>query len=648
MDDAGGGAPEKRRELYRFAISAVFAVNVMMLSFALYSGFFTQLTREAVRYLSWPIFLLAAVPFLYGGWGIHRRAWAGLGAGMFTMESLISAASGSAFFYSLFNLIQGSIHLYFDTASMLITLTLLGKMLERNAKDHVLKDLSALFALKPSKVKRVCDQYPQGRYVSIEMLGRGDLFLVDEGEIVPADGLIHQGEGRVDESSLTGESIPLAKGPGHHIHSGTTVVQGAFQVRAQAVGEDSTMGQMVQVIQRSLGEKTAFEGRTDRLLVVFVPLILGLALATGGTCWWLGMGFEAALIRSITVMVISCPCALGIAIPLARVAGISMAGRKGILVREFSCFERAGMSDAFVFDKTGTLTEGRYELQQIIPAAPFHRAEVLALAAGLERLSEHYIAAEIRRCAAAEGLSPAAVGDLENHGNGISGIWRGRRVRIGSRDLVPGAAAHGADPLPAGDAQSMVYVGCNGRLAAVFQFGDRIRAGAAEAVRGLMQRGCQVFLVSGDDPRTTRSVGRRVGIQGCHGGRLPEEKARFIRQLGRAGRRTVMIGDGINDAPALVAADLSMAVYSGPYLGREVADMTLMQSDPRQVLTFLDLAGIVNRKIYQNLVFSGIYNLSSIPIAMLGLLTPLVAVTAMLLSSLTVIGNTLFMIRRSG
>ncbi len=642
--------PERRRELYRFAVSAVFSMNVMMFSFALYSGFFTRLSREAVYDLSWPIFIFASVPFFYGGWNIHKRAWAGLRTALFTMETLISTAAGSAYVYSVFNLMQGSIHLYFDTTSMLITLTLLGKMLERNARDHVLKDLKALFALNPTKVKLVGDGYPAGRYVAIGMLQKGDVFIVEEGDVVPADGVVAAGEGRVDESSLTGEATPIRKRPDHLLHSGTTVIQGTMRVKAEAVGEDSTIGRMIRIIQRSLDEKTAFEGKTDRFLVAFVPLVLILALATGTFCWIRGTGFEGALVRAMTVMVISCPCALGIAIPLARVAGISIAGRKGILVREFSCFERAGKVGAFVFDKTGTLTEGRYELREIAAFSPFDRQDALALAAGLEKVSGHYLAMEIRRFSTEAGIVPAEVTALAAHENGISGTWRGQAVRIGAADFVPEARRHNggfmSDLPTAGDVRSRVYMTCGGRLAAVFIFGDRIRAGSQEAVRALQRRGYRVALISGDEEQTAREIGRRLGIHECYGGRLPAEKAAFIRQLEEEGVTAAMIGDGINDAPALITAGLSFAVYAGPFLGKEAADMTLMQSDPRRILTFLDLADEVNRKILQNLICSAVYNLLAIPIAMAGLLTPLIAVTAMLLSSLTVIGNTLLLIRR--
>lgn len=648
-DGPGDSSPEHRREVCRFALSAVFAMNVMMLSFALYSGFFTRLSRESVQYLSWPIFLMASVPFFYGGWRIHRRAWAGLRARVLPMETLISTASGSAYFYSVFNLVQGSIHLYFDTAAMLITLTLLGKLLERSAKDRVLRNLSAFFALTPTKVRLVTDTHPRGRYAAAAALRKGDLFIVEAGEIVSADGVVMDGRGRVDEASLTGEAVPVPKRPGDPLHAGTTVVQGVFRVRARAVGEDSTLGRMQRILQRSLSEKTPFEGRTDRLLVVFVPLILGLAAATGLFCWARGMGVEASLVRAITVMVISCPCALGIAIPLARVAGISAAGSRGILVREFSSFERAGRVSAVIFDKTGTLTEGSHALREVAAFPPFGRREALALAAGLEEASEHYLAAEIRRVCEREGIVPERVTSLKAHDNGVSGTWNGAAVRIGARDFVPGARRREPAPDLAADADelSRVYLAREGRLAAVFLFGDRIREGSTGAVRELRRRGLRVALVSGDEPRTTLAIGRRVGIAECAGGVLPSGKAAFIRDLGKAGEGTAMVGDGINDAPALAAADLSIAVYSGPGLGREAADLTLMNSDPRQVPAFLDLAGKVNRKILQNLICSAAYNLLSIPVAMAGLLTPLVAVTAMLLSSLTVIGNTLLLIRRA-
>ncbi|MEN8780424.1 MAG: HAD-IC family P-type ATPase, partial [Desulfobacterales bacterium] len=309
----GGRAKEKRRETIRFAVATFLTMNVMMMSFALYSGFFSSLAPLTVANLSWPIFIMATVVMAYGGKFIFVKAVAGFSNAAFSMETLIAIGASSAYLYSIFNLSRGSIHLYFDTASMLITLVLLGKLLERNAKEKVLEDLEAFFALKPTKVKVCSREQPEGRYVSAEYLRKDDLFLLDDGEIAPADGLVISGDGLVDESSLTGEARPIPKRSGSSIRSGTRVSRGSFKVKALAVGEDSTLGQMMRIIEQTLAQKTAFEGKTDRLLKGFVPLIILLSIGTAIFGFLLGLDPGDALIRAVTVLVISCPCALGVA-----------------------------------------------------------------------------------------------------------------------------------------------------------------------------------------------------------------------------------------------------------------------------------------------------------------------------------------------
>ncbi len=643
------GALPKRNEFIRFCVAALFTMNVMMLSFALYTGFFTHFDMDTIYKLSWPIFVLASIPFFYGGWSIHRRAWSGVFSGAFTMETLISAAAAAAYFYSIFNLIYGTLHLYFDTAAMLITLTLLGKLLERNAKERVLSDLEAFFSLTPRKAKIRTDAYPEGRYVAIEMLQAGDEFIADADEIVPADGPILKGRGRVDESSLTGEATPILKKAGDRMKSGARILQGRFRVRADAVGADSILGQMISIMEQTLSRKIAVEGRTDILLQWFVPAILVLAVGTGAVGFWLGLSFEAAMIRAITVMVISCPCALGIAIPLARVAGISLAGRSGILVRDFVAFEAAERVDTIVFDKTGTLTQGRYTLLQIIPSGPYSAETLLSLAVALETESDHPIASEIRRAAARKGLSALPVQSVTLQENGVSGVWDGKRVKIGSQAFVlsdlDAMEEMGTVPETVKKDSSRVYMAVDGQPVGMLAFGDNIRDGATQAVGELARQGMKLALISGDGEQATRSIADRLGIDLHHGGQLPAEKAAFVKGLQRNGRITAMVGDGVNDAPALVQADLSIAIHSGSHLGKEAASITLMRGDPRQILSFLDLARRVNRKIHQNLFCSVIYNILAIPIAMSGLLTPVIAVIAMLLSSLTVIGNTLLLMK---
>jgi heavy metal translocating P-type ATPase len=647
-------AVERRREFARFVISAFLTMNIMMLSYALYSGFYTRFMQDqdAIYKLSWPAFIMASIVIVYGGFEIFKKAWAGLTNSAFSMETLIIIGALSAYLYSTVSLFAGSVHIYYDTAAMLITLVLLGKTLERRAKGRVLEGLENFFALKPSKVRICTDEHPAGRYTSADQLLPNDLFRVDVEEIIPADGSIMSGAGSVDESSLTGEPVPIKKKPGDTLRSGTRVIRGSFMVKAQQVGSHSTLGQMIAIIEKTLMTKTPLEGKTDRILQWFVPVIISLAAGTAVVCVLAGISLESAVLRAVTVLVISCPCALGIAIPLARVAGISIAGKKGLLVRDFKAFEQAERTSAFVFDKTGTVTTGQWNLIDIISDESRSRAEIIALAAGLEENCDHFIAAEILRQADQKGVQPLPVKHIQADEKGIQGDWGGQSVKIGSAEFLnQELKAAESLQLPKGidgsANRSFVYLGINGRLAAIFVFGDTLRPDAAATIRNLQGRGYRLALVSGDGEQTTRAVAAEIGVRNASGGQLPQDKSGLVRDLQQAGYRVAMVGDGINDAPALVQADLSIAVHAGGQLSKETADITLMRGEPSQIMDFLDFAGQVNKKIYQNLAFTYLYNAISIPIAMSGLLNPLVAVTAMLMSSLSVTGNTLMLVRRN-
>jgi len=644
----GTAGRERRKEFIRFGISAFLTMNVMMLSLALYSGFFTDLSADSVRALSWPIFAMATAVFVAGGWPIHRKAWQALVATAPGMESLVSLGSLSAYLYSAYNLLLGGLHLYFDTASMLITLLLLGRLLERRAKDEVQEDLGNFLSLRPTKVRVCSASHPEGRYLSAEALRRGEIFRAETGEILAADGVVVSGTALLDESSLTGEPMPLGKRPGDRVRSGTRVQQGELTVRAEAVGEDSILGQMIAVTEKALSEKTPLEEKTDRILRWFVPAVLGLAATTAAACGWAGLGVDEALTRAVTVMVISCPCTLGIAVPLARVAGISLAGRRGILVRDFAAFDLAGRVDTVVLDKTGTVTDGTWTLVGIRDEGCLSRNEALTLAASLESYGDHPIARELTRQAAAEGLRAVDVEGVRIFENGISGIFRGDAVKIGSAEFVAKepAASGGAALGAHGSPFSSVFLTVGGRLGAVFLFGDRIRPEAKATVEWLRSLGLRVALVSGDGEAATREIARQVGITEAHGSRLPADKAGYVAGLQQDGRTVAMVGDGINDAPALVQADLAVALHSGGPLDKEAAHLTLMRGEPSQLRDFFTLAGKVRRKVRQNLTCSVFYNTISIPVAMAGLLTPIVAVGAMILSSLTVIGNTLLLTKR--
>jgi heavy metal translocating P-type ATPase len=640
----------RQREWMRFGISTFLAMNVMMLSYALYFGFFTDLSAETVASLSWPMAVMSAAVMGYGGMPFFRRAWQGLSQAAFSMDSLITVGALSAFGFSTFNLLSGSIHLYYDTACMLITLVLLGKILERRAKDQVLEGLDGLLCLMPSKVRLVDDSYPEGRYIAADRLAAGDLFRVARDEIVAADGVVVSGSGASDESSITGEPLPVVKKPGDPIRSGSRLHHGSVTVCADKVGAESTLGQMIAVVQNTLTLKTPGEARSEKILQWFVPAILVLAGATGAGVWLSGSGVDAAVLRAVTVTVIACPCALGIAIPLARVAGVALAARNGMLIRSFSAFERVKALDTIMLDKTGTVTRGAWRLQDIIPFGDFTPEKALALAAGLEQGSSHPIALEVLREARERHIRPERVAVVQAEENGMSGLWQGLEVKIGSAEfLAEDFAGQGLlrGPVRMRNAgSSLVYLGAGGRPAAVLVFGDQLREGIEQVVADLQRSGLRVILVSGDGAETTQAIGRALGIAEALGGRLPAEKAEVVSDLQRRGKKVLMVGDGINDAPALAQADLSLAVFAGGSLGKEVADATLMRAEPARITEFLDFGRAVNRTIRQNLALTFLYNAVSIPVAMSGLLSPLVAVCAMLLSSLSVIGNTYLLVRK--
>lgn len=647
----GQKRPESRREFVRLGISVFLTMNVMMLSFALYSGFFTQLSTDAIHHLTWPIVVMGSAVFIYGGAPIHRKAVSGLSAAAPGMETLISMGAGSAFFYSLYNWLTGSIHLYFDTASMLITLVLVGKTIEQRAKDRINEQISRFFELQPSKIRICSEQFPEGKYVSAKLLSPGDMFRVEAGEIVPADGRILKGNARIDESTLTGEARPIHKQKGDLVSSGTTIISGSLRVSAQAIGENSLVGQLISVMEASLDRKSNMQDVTDKALRYFVPAIVLLSMGTAMVCLLLGLNVQQAIIRAVTVMVISCPCALGVAIPLARVAGISLAGRNGILVHHFSAFEKIRNIDAFVFDKTGTLTRGEWDLIETETLDGWSMEKVLSLAAGLETHSHHYAGEAIVHAARENNIAPATATRVTETDNGISGYVENSLVEIGSAAFLSGETVtprqyRGSGKTEMASVISTVHMHVDEKPCALFHFGDAVRASSKTVIQDLKDRGIQLALISGDAQQTTRTIGNLVGISECHGSMLPEDKSEFVNTLRDRGHCVAMVGDGVNDVPALASADLGIAVHSGHRIGMEASGITLMGNDPAQILTFSELASHVSRTIQQNLGFTFFYNIVSIPIAMSGLLNPLVAVCAMLMSSLSVTGNTLYLTRR--
>jgi heavy metal translocating P-type ATPase len=649
--DADPKSSTYRKEFIRLVISAFITMNVMMLSFALYTGFFTQITADTIEKLTWPLVIMSCIVFFYGGAPIHQRAVSGLLKASAGMEALISIGASSAFFYSLFNWWTGSIHLYFDTTCMLITLVLIGKTIEQRTKDRIKKQIGSFMDMQPSKVRICTADFPLGKYMHIGQLSHGDVFRVAASETIPADGRILDGQARIDESTLSGEARPIRKKPGDRVSSGTRVVSGTINVTARAIGKNSLVGQLATIMEAALDHKTQMEDITDKALKYFVPAIILLAFMTAFVCLAFELPIQTAFIRAVTVLVISCPCALGVAIPLARVASISLAGKHGILVHHFTAFDRIHKVDTFIFDKTGTLTRGQWHLLDMQTYDPWDPDSVLSLAAGLELHASHYIGAALVQTAQNRYLKPATATQVIEQDNGISGYIDGAFVKIGSADFL-GVELKKTDgietdaPNNPTEPVSFVHMSVDDKSCACFLFGDSIRESSPEIISHMQQQGLKLALISGDSQTTTDAVGHKLGLFDCHGDMLPEEKANFIKARRKQGACVAMVGDGINDVPALASADLGIAVHSAYRIGTEASAITLMGNDPAQIKTFKTLASKVNRTIRQNLVFTFFYNIVSIPIAMSGLLNPLVAVCAMLMSSLSVTGNTLILARK--
>lgn len=635
----------------RLAITFFLSMNIMMFSWSIYSGFIWQLSDASIQLLSWPVLMMATVVLLYGGYPIHLRAWAGIRARTPGMEILISMGSITAYLYSFFHVFEGSRHLYFDASSMLILLVLVGKKLEQSAKSKISAGFSEFRSLAPEKVKICTVQFPKGQYVSVKQLSTTDIFQVEQGEILAADGIVIKGDAVIDESSISGEPKPLNATINETVKSGSRVISGSIQVKALAVGSESVFGKMMMIMENNFSEKTEQIKRFERILQFFVPSVIGFSFLVYIYNVLNGASSYEAVNRGISVLVISCPCALGIAIPLALTAGVSIARKAGILVRDLEAFESAEGLGSIVFDKTGTLTTGKMQLLDIRITSDTSKETILGLACALEENSNHYLAMAVKSYCLHHRLEALPITNIEQHENGISGDYKGKKLRLGSRQFAGQSIPVTVDINPkAEDLQivSEVYLAVDETVVAVLKFGDSLRKGTKKLITDLQERSLSTFLVSGDAKPPTLSAGKSVGIVSdhCYGGMLPHQKAAIIKDLKKGNLNVAMVGDGINDAPAMTESDLAVAVHSGLNPGEQVSSITLIRKDPAQLIDFLTIAREVNRTVKQNLIFAFIYNLIGIPIAASGLLNPIVAVTAMLFSSLSVTFNTLILVNK--
>ncbi|QEH31816.1 Silver exporting P-type ATPase [Aquisphaera giovannonii] len=616
---------------------------------------------------AWIQLALATPVVLWGGWPFFARGWASLASRHFNMFTLIAIGTGAAYAYSVvatlspsliphsFRGHDGAVPVYFEASATIVTLVLLGQVLELRARGRTSGAIRALLGLAPKHARLVRDDGTEAD-VPLDEVRPGDRLRVRPGEKVPVDGVVLEGRGAVDESMVTGESIPVEKAEGAALIGGTVNGTGGLLMRAERVGSETLLSRIVQLVGQAQRSKAPIQRLADAASSYFVPAVVAVALLTFVA--WAAIGPEPrlahALVNAVAVLIIACPCALGLATPMSIMVGIGRGAQEGILIKDAEALEVLGKVDTVVVDKTGTLTEGRPSLAAVATAPGQDEAELIRLAAGLERASEHPLAEAVVKGAEARGLAPAKAGEFDSRtGRGVVGTVEGRKVAIGNAALMeelgvdPGELAGRAESLRA-DGQTVVLVAIDGRPAGLLGIADPVKGTTPEAVASLHAEGLRVVMLTGDAEATARAVARQLGIDEVRAGVLPDRKAEAIRALQAGGRKVAMAGDGVNDAPALAQADVGLAMGTGTDVAMESAGVTLVRGDLRGIARALRLSRATLRNIRQNLMFAFLYNALGVPIAagllypFTGLLlSPMLASAAMTMSSLCVVTNAL-------
>jgi len=640
---------EKRDLLLRLGLAAFLWANIMSLSLVIYAGYFEPIAESIRHYLPFVLMALTAPVVVYCAAPIFRLAWRGLLHGAIRMEALLALGIGAAFFYSSLQAFTGGQHLYFDTVSVIVMLVLAGKLIERGAKEKTTRWISTLHQFAPNKARLLADG--SERFVSIQALEPGTLFVVKAGERIPADGVVVEGSSHADESLLTGESTPVEKQPGDHVAAGSVNLSGVLQVRALRTASESALAQIIAQVERALNTRAPVERIVDRVSRIFVPAVIVIAVLTFAGLTLAGLGAGTALMRAIAVLVIACPCALGLATPLAITSAMGMASRNGVLISDSRVLEMLQELDVIVLDKTGTVTDGRFSLIHhgaVGTAAGGSDSEALRMVASLEQYSEHPLGKALMQYARQRSLELRDATDIEVwKGQGIVGTVEGRRVFAGNRSMLqsfaPELERRFDDTGSAWETEgnTIAFCGWDGEVKGVLVFGDRLRPEASSLIRNLTQHRVEVKLVSGDSERTTAAVAEALGIK-CYVAEVrPDAKAKLIAEMQADGRKVGMVGDGINDAPALAQSDLGIAMGGGTDLAMKAAAVVLMDGTLEKIPALLTLARKTMRVIRQNLFWAFFYNSLGIVLAVAGILNPILAAVAMLLSSVSVIGNTL-------
>ena len=602
--------------------------------------------RWTAALLTVPIQFWVALPFLRGA-AVRARA------GTANMDTLVAIGTLAAFSLSTVELLRGDGHLHYDTAASIIAFLVLGRWVEARAKGRATRAITALVELGAKEASLVDTADPAGEHrVPVERVRVGDVVRVRPGEKVPVDGVVVDGASAVDESMLTGESVPVDKGPGDEVAAATVNRQGVLTVRATAVGADTALARIVALVAEAQGSKAPVQRLADRVAGVFVPFVLVLALLTFAGWAVLAGDPGEGLLAAIAVLIVACPCALGLATPMAIMVGTGRGASLGVLIKGGEVLERSKDVDTVVFDKTGTLTTGEMSLTDVVPAGSVTDDELLAMAAAAEAGSEHPVGRAVVDAARGRGLELATATGFEAvTGAGVRATLAAGAVVVGRRRLleesgmeVPPELGEEADRLE-GLGRTVVFAGWDGRARGVLAVSDTLRDGAAAAVADLMAMGLDAVMITGDNRRTASAIAARVGITRVLADVLPAGKAAEVARLQSDGRVVAMVGDGVNDAPALVRADLGIAIGTGTDVAIESSDITLLSPDLAGVATALRLSRATFTTILQNLGWAAGYNLAAIPLAASGLLDPVVAAAAMGLSSVSVVANSLRLYR---
>jgi Cu+-exporting ATPase len=601
---------------------------------------------------AWAQFMLATpVQFILGA-RFYVAAWKAVRAGAGNMDLLVAIGTSAGYGLSVYSWLTAAPgaapHLYFEASAVVIALVLTGKYLETRAKRQTASAIRALEALRPERALRVIDGQEQD--VAIGELRLDDLILVKPGERFPVDGLVVDGRSHADEALISGESLPVLKQQGDKVTGGAINGEGRLLVRTTALGAESLLARIIRLVEDAQAGKAPIQKLVDKVSQVFVPVVLVIAVLTLAGWMLVGAAWETAIINAVAVLVIACPCALGLATPAAIMTGTGVAARFGILIKDAEALERAHQVDVVVFDKTGTLTNGTPRITHMA-AARGNEEQLLQRAGALQRGSEHPLASAVLEVCREWNLALEQVEDSRIlSGRGVTGTVQGHRLALGNRRLLEESG------LSVGDlGESARIWETEGRtlswlveltpepgVIGVFAFGDTLKPGAPQAVRRLRESGIACSLLTGDNHGSAQAVARELEIEDVHAQVLPQDKAETVSRM-KAGRTVAMVGDGINDAPALAAADIGIAMGGGTDVAMQAAGITLMRGDPRLVPAALEISRRTYAKIRQNLFWAFVYNLIGIPLAALGYLNPVLAGAAMALSSVSVVGNALLL-----